>query len=74
VVLLIGTNNLPSGAGSSTDIADGVKKLVETIISESGASDVLVLPLLPRGSGYQPRVAEINERLRALFASSPTSA
>ena len=68
VVVLIGTNNLPGGAGSSS-IADGVKKLVEAIISESGASDVLVLPLLPRGSGFQPRVAEVNERLRAHFAS-----
>lgn len=33
-----------------------------------------VLPLLPRGSGLQPRVAEVNTLLRGLFSAPLTPA
>jgi len=75
VVLLIGTNN--TGANTATEIAEGVRAILDTVQEKAPAAKVVLLAVFPRGprtsgngrvNDHAPKLAKINE-LNPLLAA-----
>lgn len=67
LILLIGTNNLPTN--TVDEIVSGIEDLVEIVRSKLPDTKLLLLGLLPRnpddqGIDYNARIVEINQKLR----------
>lgn len=71
LILLIGTNNLPTN--TVEEIVSGIEELVEIIRRKLPNTKLLLLGLLPRnpddqGIDYNSRIAEINRKLKIYCA------
>ena len=64
-VIMIGTNN--SGSNTSTEIADGVKVIVEQIRKMSPKTKILVLGVFPRGTNNDDARRKVNQGANAIF-------
>lgn len=61
VVLLIGVNNTHNAETSASQIAEGIKLIVDTIRQKLPASRILLLGIFPRGGdAFMKRIREIN--------------
>jgi lysophospholipase L1-like esterase len=68
VVLMIGTNNASTGRDSGTLIARGVHAIVDKVVAQCPATEVLVLDIPPRGQVINPLrglVLQVNQALAA---------
>jgi len=66
-VLMIGTNN--SGSDSAEGIAEGIKRIIETIHSKSSRTKVLLLAVFPRGekpNAQRDKLKQVNTTIAKL--------
>ncbi len=63
IILMIGTNNLPSD--SDTQIVDGIRQLIEAITLRRPEAEFRLIGILPR-AGMEKRVATLNRMLSRL--------
>ena len=68
VVLLIGTNNTQWWHSTPEDLSLGVAEIVRLIHTKSPATKILIVGILPRGSGPGEPLRAVNARTNALIA------
>ncbi len=69
VMLMIGTNNSNGKDNTASEIADGVKAIVDEIHARSPATKVLLLAVFPRGEKPNPqreKIKQVNEIISKL--------
>lgn len=66
-VVMIGTNNTGHRQDKPEDTAAGVKAILDTILSKSPNTKILLLAIFPRGKDSQDPLRQINESTNAIL-------